>query len=46
MRDHLDGANLNAITPSTPDAVEQVSGMSFLDGFEVEARLAKAGPEV
>jgi formate dehydrogenase len=34
------GANLNAITPSTVDAVEQVSGMSFLDGFEVEVRPA------
>ena len=32
------GANLNAITPATADAVEQVSGMSFLDGFEVELR--------
>lgn len=30
------GANLNQITPSTPDMAEQVSGMSFLEGFEVE----------
>jgi len=35
-----EGANLNAITPASADAVEQVSGMSFLDGFEVEVRLA------
>jgi formate dehydrogenase len=30
------GANVNAIAPATPDAVEQVSGMSFLDGYVVE----------
>ncbi len=32
------GANVNAIAPSTPDTVEQISGMSFLDGFEVTVR--------
>ena len=30
------GANLNQITPSTPDMAEQISGMSFLEGFEVQ----------
>jgi formate dehydrogenase len=30
------GANVNAIAPASPDAVEQVSGMSFLDGYEVQ----------
>jgi anaerobic selenocysteine-containing dehydrogenase len=34
------GANLNTIAPASPDAVEQVSGMSFLDGFPVEVELA------
>lgn len=29
------GANLNRITPSTPDMAEQVSGMSYLEGFDV-----------
>lgn len=32
------GGNLNAITPSTPDMAEQVSGMSRLEGFPVEVR--------
>lgn len=31
-----DGANLNEITPATPDMAEQVSGMSYLEGFDVE----------
>lgn len=30
------GANLNGITPSTSDMAEQVSGMSYLEGFDVE----------
>ncbi|WP_375383082.1 molybdopterin-dependent oxidoreductase [uncultured Sphingomonas sp.] len=30
------GASLNAITPASVDAVEQISGMSFLDGFPVQ----------
>ena len=30
------GANLNLITPNTPDMAEQVSGMSYLEGFDVE----------
>lgn len=30
------GANLNRITPSTPAMAEQVSGMSYLEGFEVD----------
>ena len=30
------GANLNAIVPSDPQAVEQISGMSYLEGFDVE----------
>ena len=34
------GANLNTIAPASPDAVEQISGMSFLDGFPVEVALA------
>ncbi len=29
------GININTITPSSSDAVEQLSGTSFLDGFEV-----------
>jgi len=32
------GANLNEITPATPDQAEQVSGMSWLEGFPVEIR--------
>jgi anaerobic selenocysteine-containing dehydrogenase len=32
------GNNLNAITPATPDMAEQVSGMSYLEGFDVEVR--------
>lgn len=32
------GGNLNAITPSTPSDAEPVSGMSWLEGFEVEIR--------
>ena len=31
----LPGANLNAITPSQPEMAEQVSGMSWLEGFEI-----------
>lgn len=31
----LGGANLNAITPSTADSAEQISGMSNLEGFDV-----------
>ncbi len=34
------GGNLNAITPATPDMAEQVSGMSWLEGFPVEVRVA------
>ena len=30
------GRNLNEITPATPDQAEQVSGMSWLEGFPVE----------
>ena len=30
------GANLNAITPSQPQMAEQVSGMSWLEGFEID----------
>jgi len=30
------GANLNAITPSQPEMAEQVSGMSWLEGFEID----------
>jgi formate dehydrogenase len=30
------GGNLNEITPATPDQAEQVSGMSWLEGFPVE----------
>ena len=30
------GANLNEVTPSTPDMAEQMSGMSYLEGFTVE----------
>ena len=30
------GANLNLITPSSPGMAEQVSGMSYLEGFDVE----------
>ena len=30
------GANLNLITPNTPDMAEQISGMSYLEGFDVE----------
>lgn len=32
----MPGANLNAITPATPEMAEQLSGMSYLEGFEVE----------
>ncbi|WP_176593660.1 molybdopterin-dependent oxidoreductase [Sphingobium sp. EM0848] len=32
------GGNINAITPATPDMAEQVSGMSYLEGFDVEVR--------
>lgn len=32
----LPGANLNQITPNTPDCAEPVSGMSWLEGFDVE----------
>lgn len=32
------GHNVNAITPATPDMAEQVSGMSYLEGFDVEVR--------
>lgn len=32
------GGNLNALTPATPEAAEQVSGMSYLEGFDVEVR--------
>lgn len=32
------GQNINAITPSTPESVEQITGVSFLDGFEVELK--------
>lgn len=30
------GANLNAITPNTTAMAEQISGMSYLEGFDVE----------
>lgn len=30
------GANINAIAPATPATAEQISGMSWLDGFPVE----------
>lgn len=30
------GANLNLITPNTPDMAESLSGMSWLEGFDVE----------
>jgi formate dehydrogenase len=30
------GANLNRITPNTPDMAEPASGMSWLEGFDVE----------
>jgi len=36
----LPGANLNAITPATADQAEQVSGMSWLEGFVVNVRAA------
>lgn len=36
------GVNINAIAPSTPDAAEQVSGMSFLDGYGVTVTKAAA----
>lgn len=32
------GGNLNAITPSTPDMAEPASGMSYLEGFDVDVR--------
>jgi anaerobic selenocysteine-containing dehydrogenase len=32
----MPGANLNAITPSQPEMAEQVSGMSWLEGFEID----------
>ena len=34
------GGNLNEITPATPDQAEQVSGMSWLEGFPVEVHAA------
>jgi len=34
------GANINAIAPSTPESTEQISGMSWLDGFPVEVALS------
>ncbi len=34
------GVNINAIAPATPESAEQISGMSFLDGFDVEVRRA------
>ncbi len=39
------GANLNAITPSQPEMAEQVSGMSWLEGFEIDLIVA-AGPQL
>ncbi|HEX7872313.1 MAG TPA: molybdopterin-dependent oxidoreductase [Sphingobium sp.] len=33
------GGNINRITPATPDMAEQVSGMSYLEGFDVEVRV-------
>ena len=39
------GANLNAITPSQPEMAEQVSGMSWLEGFEIEL-IGVAQPEL
>jgi anaerobic selenocysteine-containing dehydrogenase len=36
----LPGANLNAITPATADQAEQISGMSWLEGFTVNVRAA------
>lgn len=30
------GANLNLMTPNTPDQAEPISGMSYLEGFDVE----------
>jgi formate dehydrogenase len=36
------GANINAIAPASAEAVEQISGMSFLDGFPVDVeRIAR-----
>ena len=32
----LPGANINQITPNTPDMAEPISGMSWLEGFDVE----------
>lgn len=37
------GVNINAIAPATPDSAEQISGMSFLDGYEVTVRPVGAG---
>lgn len=35
----LPGRSLNEITPATPDQAEQVSGMSWLEGFSVKVEL-------
>ncbi len=40
------GANLNEITPSTPELAEQVSGMSYLEGFDVDVEPATPPPVV
>lgn len=40
------GANINAIAPASAEAVEQLSGMSFLDGFPVTVVRAAAAEVV